>query len=193
MGAVHEWGRPRMGPRIHEWGGGLFVHSCCIRGWPRVWCWGPSAPNTGLRRGVIPHSQGAFQSWGELFSQAGSQPAAPRNAARAVKRRAESPPSGTRHNTRGMLKYTRLARQYQGMFRSLNNAEKVASVLVLCPIVPYSPPERSRSGYEVEAPCGGRFRPGRAFHPCSPMVHRRAGVRETGNGFLEMNGPQMVL
>ena len=140
------------------------MHSCCIRGWPRVWCWGPSAPNTGLRRGVMPHSQGAFQSWGELFSKAGSQPAAPRNAARAVKRRAESPPSGTRHNTRGMLKYTRLARQYQGMFRSLNNAEKVASVLVLCPIVPYSPPERERSGYEVEAPCGGRFRSGRAFH-----------------------------
>jgi len=43
----------------------------------------------------------------------------------------------------------------QGMFRSLNDAEKVASVLVLRPIVPYSPPERERSGYEVEAPCGG--------------------------------------
>jgi len=41
------------------------------------------------------------------------------------------------------------------MFRSLNDAEKVASVLVLRPIVPYSPLERERSGYEVEAPCGG--------------------------------------
>jgi len=43
----------------------------------------------------------------------------------------------------------------QGMFRSLDDAEKVASVLVLRSIVPYSPPERERSGYEVEAPCGG--------------------------------------
>jgi len=39
------------------------------------------------------------------------------------------------------------------MSGSLDDAEKVASVLVLCAIVPYSPPEREL--YEVEAPCGG--------------------------------------
>ena len=41
------------------------------------------------------------------------------------------------------------------MFRSLNDAEKVASVLVLRPIVPYSPLERERSGLRGGSPLWG--------------------------------------